>query len=333
MSRPFLLVLALASRHVTGAALRIAARVIILPSGMIQSIVRFSPLPVRDGVSPSFAWLPHGGWSTLGQYLAFRFPMVSEEHWHARMARGEVLDMAGRQLRYDDPFPGGACIFYYREREGETPIPFTETILFVNDELMVVDKPHFLPVTPGGRFLHETLLVRLKRKTGISTLVPIHRLDRETAGVMLLSVNPATRSQWQALFRFRQVQKIYEALAPYRDDLVLPVEVCSRIERDDQFFRVREVDGEPNAFSRIELIERRGVHALYRLLPVTGKMHQLRVHMNSLGIPILNDGFYPVALPCKGDDFSSPLKLLARSISLIDPITLERRHFNSQYYL
>ncbi len=290
-------------------------------------------LPTRDGVSPSFAWLPHGRWTTLGEYLAFRFPMVSADSWRLRMARGEVLDEQGRRVAFDDAFRGGACIFYYREREGETPIPFEENILFLNDELLVVDKPHFLPVTPGGRFLHETLLVRLKRKTGIDTLVPIHRLDRETAGVMLMSVNPETRSVWQSLFRFRQVDKVYEALAPWRDDLKLPIDLCSRIERDEQFFRVKEVDGEPNAFSRIELIERRGEHALYRLMPSTGKMHQLRVHMNSLGVPILNDGFYPVALPCKGDDFSSPLKLLARSLSFIDPVSGEARRFESQRQL
>lgn len=290
-------------------------------------------LPTRNGVSPSFAWLPHGSWATLGAYLVQRFPMVDEDSWRVRMARGDVVDERGQAVSYDDAFRGGACIFYYREREGETPIPFDEQILFLNDELLVVDKPHFLPVTPGGRFLHETLLVRLKRKTGIDTLVPVHRLDRETAGVMLFSVNPATRSAWQSLFRFRRVDKIYEALAPYRDDLRLPIEVCSRIERDEQFFRVREVEGEPNAFSRIELLERRGAHALYRLLPATGKMHQLRVHMNSLGIPILNDGFYPVALPCKGDDFSAPLKLLARSLRFIDPVTGEERHFDSQRQL
>lgn len=290
-------------------------------------------LPTRDGVSPSFAWLPHGSWATLGAYLAHRFPMVDEDSWRVRMARGEVVDERGRAVSYDDAFRGGACIFYYREREGETPIPFDEQILFLNDELLVADKPHFLPVTPGGRFLHETLLVRLKRKTGIDTLVPVHRLDRETAGVMLFSVNPATRSVWQSMFRFRRVDKVYEALAPYRGDLRLPIEVSSRIERDEQFFRVREVEGEPNAFSRIELLERRGEHARYRLLPSTGKMHQLRVHMNSLGIPILNDGFYPVALPCKGDDFSAPLKLLARSLRFVDPVTGEERHFDSQRQL
>ncbi len=288
------------------------------------------PLPVRDGISPSFAWLPHERWDSLGAYLAHRFPMVSADSWRDRMQRGDVVDEQGRAVSYDDPFRGGACLFYYRERVGEMPIPFDEVILYQDEQLLVVDKPHFLPVTPGGRFLHETLLVRLKRKTGIETLTPVHRLDRETAGVMLFSVDPSTRSLWQSLFRFRQVHKVYEAFAPWRDDLTLPLELSSRIERDEQFFRVREVDGEPNAFTRIELIERRGDHALYRLMPATGKMHQLRIHMNSLGIPIINDGFYPVALPCKGDDFSSPLKLLARSLAFRDPLSGEQRHFESQ---
>ncbi len=288
------------------------------------------PLPVRDGISPSFAWLPHERWGSLGAYLAHRFPMVSADSWRDRMQRGDVVDEQGRPVRYDDAFRGGACLFYYRERVGETPIPFNEEILHQDEQLLVVDKPHFLPVTPGGRFLHETLLVRLKRKTGIETLTPVHRLDRETAGVMLFSVDPSTRSLWQSLFRFRQVHKVYEAIAPWRDDLSLPLELSSRIERDEQFFRVREVDGEPNAFTRIELIERRGAQALYRLMPETGKMHQLRIHMNSLGIPIVNDGFYPVALPCKGDDFSSPLKLLARSIAFRDPVSGQQRCFESR---
>ena len=287
------------------------------------------PLPVRDGISPSFAWLPHERWDSLGAYLAHRFPMVSADSWRDRMQRGDVVDEQGRTVAYDDPFRGGACLFYYRERVGETPIPFEENILYQDEQLLVVDKPHFLPVTPGGRFLHETLLVRLKRKTGIETLTPVHRLDRETAGGMLFSVDPATRSLWQSLFRFRQVHKVYEAIAPWRDELVFPLELSSRIERDEQFFRVREVDGEPNAYTRIELIERRGDHALYRLMPETGKMHQLRIHMNSLGIPSVNDGFYPVALPCKGDDFSSPLKLLARSIAFQDPVSGEQRCFES----
>lgn len=286
-------------------------------------------LPTRDGISPSKVWLPHGSWKTLGEFFAIRFPMVNAESWADRMSRGEVVDEFGVTLALDSVFRPGACVFYYRQRRDETPIPFEEKILFQNDQLLVVDKPHFVPVTPGGRFLRETLLARLKRRTGLDTLTPIHRLDRETAGVIMFSVQPSTRSLWQSLFRHKQVQKVYEAVAPFREALQLPTDIRSRMVRDEKFFRMREVPGEPNAFSRVELIEQRGELALYRLFPHTGKMHQLRVHMNSLGIPILNDGFYPDALPLRADDFSSPLQLLARSIGFVDPVSGEQRIFES----
>jgi len=290
-------------------------------------------LPTRDGISPSLVWLPHGHWKTLGDYFAVRFPMVSAESWADRMSRGEVVDDLGVALSLDSPFRTGACVFYYRQRRDETPIPFEEKILFLNDQLLVVDKPHFVAVTPGGRFLRETLLARLKRSTSIDTLTPIHRLDRETAGVMMFSVDPATRSLWQSLFRHQKVNKVYEAVAPFRESMSFPQEISSCIIRDDQFFRMREIEAEANAFTSIDFVERRGPLALYRLYPRTGKMHQLRVHMNSLGIPILNDRFYPAALPAGTDDFSAPLQLLARSLSFIDPVSGERRVFESNFKL
>lgn len=290
---------------------------------------------MRDGVSASRVGLPHGRWKTLGEFFAIRFPDVPAHRWHERAARGEVVDERGHCLSPESPYRGGAAIYYYRERAVEAPIPFDEKILFLNDELLVVDKPHFLPVTPGGRFLRETLLVRLKKSTGIATLTPIHRLDRETAGVMMLSVNPDTRSLWQSLFRQRAVEKRYEALAAVPATLALsfPVERRSRLVRDAQFFRMCEIAGEPNAHTRIEWLARRGDHALYQLLPFTGKMHQLRVHMNALGLPLLNDGFYPVARPAGADDFSKPLKLLAKSLSFADPLSGEQRYFESEQRL
>lgn len=290
-------------------------------------------LPVRDGVSPSLVWLPDGRWKTVGEFFAERFAHVSASSWQARMARGEVRDERGMALHTDSPYRTGACVFYYRELPQETPIPFDEIILYQDAQILVVDKPHFLPVTPGGRFVTQSLLVRLKQKTGIHSLVPIHRLDRETAGVMLFSVDPGTRNQWQALFRDRAVVKVYEALAGFRDDLCFPMTVQNRLVQDTQFFRMREEAGLPNASTYIEFMRRSGAHALYRLFPETGKMHQLRVHLSGLGLPIVNDIFYPVALPCKGDDFSAPLKLLARSLSFRDPINGLQRVFESDRQL
>lgn len=290
-------------------------------------------LPTRDGISPSLVWLPHGPWKTLGDYFTVRFPMVSAESWADRMSRGEVVDNSGVTLSLDSPFRTGACVFYYRQRRDETPIPFEEKILFLDGQLLVVDKPHFVAVTPGGRFLRETLLARLKRSTSIDTLTPIHRLDRETAGVMMFSVDPSTRSLWQSLFRYQKVNKIYEAVAPFRESMRFPQEIGSCIVRDDKFFRMREIEAEANAFTTIEIVERRDQLALYRLYPRTGKMHQLRVHMNSLGIPIQNDRFYPEAFPPSTDDFSAPLQLLARSLAFTDPLNGEHRLFESNFRL
>ncbi len=290
------------------------------------------PLPMRDGVSPSRVGLPHGHWKTLGEFFSARFPDVPAYRWAERAERGEVVDEQGQRLTPESPYRGGASVYYYRERAHEVRIPFDEKILFLNDELLVVDKPHFLPVTPGGRFLRETLLVRLKKSTGIETLTPIHRLDRETAGVMMLSVNPATRSLWQSLFRKRSVEKVYEAVAA-ESSLTFPLERQSRIVRDEQFFRMREADGEPNSHTRIEHAGRYGDYALYRLFPLTGKMHQLRVHMNALSLPLLNDGFYPVPRAAGDDDFTKPLKLLAKSLRFIDPLTGEIRYFESELQL
>jgi tRNA pseudouridine32 synthase/23S rRNA pseudouridine746 synthase len=168
----------------------------------------------------------------------------------------------------------------------------------------------------------------------VADITPIHRLDKDTAGVMLFSHNRATRGAYQSLFQFKQVNKVYEAIAPTRVDLNYPLEVASRLQRHaEHFYLTEQVTGEPNAFTTIELIDNRGAHSLYRLHPTTGKKHQLRVHMMGLGMPLLNDGLYPVALPMDVVDYEKPLKLLARSIRFVDPITQQERRFESQLQL
>lgn len=288
------------------------------------------PLPVRNGIAPSYIWLPEGHWDCLFSFLKEQFPDVAASTWEARIKKQEVLDQAGNCLHADSPVKRGMCIYYYRELENETPIPFHEEILFRDQHLLVVDKPHFLPVTPSGRFLQETLLVRLKKNTGLMDLSPIHRLDRETAGVMLFSHNPATRGLYQSMFQRKCMSKTYHALAAHLPDLRFPLRHCSRMEEADKFFTMRETEGPPNSETVVSILERRGDHSLYQLQPVTGRKHQLRLHMCSLGAPIVNDVFYPVALPCKADDFSAPLQLLAKSISFDDPITGRQRHFESK---
>lgn len=292
--------------------------------------------PMLDGVSASCVALPAGPWPLLVDFLAQRLPTVSYAGWRQRMAQGRVLDEDGSPVTAQQPYRPQTRVYYYRELPHEVHIPFEETVLFQDEYLVVADKPHFLPVTPSGRFVQETLLVRLKRKLGIENLSPIHRIDRETAGLVLFSIRPQDRGAYQALFRDKTVDKQYEAIAPARDDLPLPSVHRSRIEPDEKFFRQREVRGEPNSETHIERLETWGELARYRLSPVSGKTHQLRVHMNALGRPIVGDLFYPEVVHGPGhidEDYDRPLQLLARSIAFTDPITGALRRFESQRQL
>ena len=289
-----------------------------------------APLPIRDGVAPSYLWLPEGRWGNMLQFLTEQFPDVRASTWLARMEKHEVLDAHGAALHAESEAKRGMCIYYYSELDDETLTPFEENILFQDEHLLVVDKPHFLPVTPGGRFLHETLLVRLKKKMALEQLSPIHRLDRETAGLILFSLQPASRGKYQSLFQEHAIKKTYHALAPHLPNIQFPLTYQSRMTEAAKFFVMQEESGAPNSSTVIDIIERRDALSLYELKPSSGRKHQLRVHLASLGAPIVNDTFYPVALPCKGDDYSAPLKLLAKSIAFIDPISGENRYFQSE---
>ena len=300
------------------------------------------PLPLLNGIKPSYLHLPHDKRFLEQSLLAFlceRFPFVDEAGWRQRLNSGFVVNHRGETLSEHTPFLPGETIYYYRETSGaETRIPFEERILHIDQHLIVVDKPHFLPVTPSGRFLHETLLTRLRLRTdlqhlNVADISPLHRLDKDTAGVILLSHNPASRGVYQQLFQSRSITKSYEALAPTRNDLAYPLTVRSRLVRGEAFYMTQQVAGEANAETRIELLENRGDTSLYRLQPVTGKKHQLRVHMMGLGMPLINDALYPVVQAAGSEDYDKPLKLLARSIGFHDPISGEWREFLSEQSL
>ena len=287
-------------------------------------------LPTKNGVGPSCVGLPAGNWRSITDFLVERFPAITREVWLERMAHQLVMDEFGGLVTPERPYPGPMRIYYYRAVDVEARIPFEEAVLYQDDHLVVADKPHFLPVTPSGHYLQETLLVRLKKRLGIDTLIPIHRIDRETAGLVLFSTQPDERNAYQAMFRDHAVTKHYEAIAPWRQDLTWPITRKSRIVEDEPFFRQREVSGQPNSETHMDVIEKSGGSARYALSPVTGKKHQLRVHMNALGLPILNDRMYPPVAETPDDDYRLPLQLLAKSIAFTDPVTGQARHFQSQ---
>ena len=287
-------------------------------------------LPTKNGVGPSCVGLPAGNWPTITDFLVERFPAIARQVWLERMAHQLVVDEFGVLVTPERPYPSHMRIYYYRDVDVEASIPFEEAVLYQDAHLVVADKPHFLPVTPSGHYLQETLLVRLKKRLGIDTLIPIHRIDRETAGLVLFSINQMERNAYQAMFRDHAVTKHYEAIAPWRQDLTWPITRKSRIVEDEPFFRQREVPGQPNSETHMDVIEKNGGLARYALSPVTGKKHQLRVHMNALGLPILNDRMYPPVVDTPDDDYSLPLQLLAKSIAFTDPVTGQARNFQSQ---
>lgn len=298
---------------------------------------RHPHIPTRQGVSASCVALPQppagtAPWPGVLDFLAQRLPKVSRPDWAARMAGGDVLDEAGHPVPPDAPYRGGTRLYYWRTLDAEPVVPFEERVLFRDEHLVVADKPHFLPVTPGGRFVQQTLLVRLKQRLALPDLSPVHRIDRETAGLVLFSVRPQDRAAYQALFRERTVDKVYEAIAACDATQAFPQVRRSRIEEDPAtFFRTTEVPGEPNSETSIRVLETRGAWARYRLEPVTGKRHQLRVHMAALGLPLAGDQFYPHVQrgPDEAEDFANPLRLLARGIAFTDPVTGARRRFES----
>jgi len=273
--------------------------------------------------------LPPGPWPTLLDGLCARFPAIPREAWVDRFARGRVQEASGAALTADAPYRVGMEVRYFREVIDEPVVAAREAVLHVDAHLVVADKPHGLPVTPAGAYVRETLLRRLIERLDNPDLVPLHRLDRATAGLVLFSANPDTRDAYQVLFRERRIRKQYEAIAPALPGAVFPLVRNTRLERGEPFFRMREVEGTPNSETRIDVVARDGAWWRYALEPVSGRKHQLRVHMAALGAPIRNDPWYPALLAPAQADLLPPLQLLARVLAFDDPLDGRPRVFES----
>jgi len=275
-------------------------------------------------------------------FLTTRFPSIARPIWEARIVSGKILTERQDIVTLDTPYTPRERLYYFREVEEEPSIPFTENIIFIDDDLLVACKPHFLPVIPAGPYVDECLLNRLKKRTGNLDLSPINRIDRETAGLVLFSMNKKSRGLYQDLFMNRRIEKTYIAVTLYpgingedlgtleshttetretENQTIENQTMENRIVQGDPWFRMKSVPGTPNAITKISMVGARKNKALFKLSPVTGKKHQLRLHLSSLGYPIINDRYYPRLLPKKEVDFTAPLQLLAQKIQFCDPIS------------
>ncbi len=295
-----------------------------------MALYRPNPPADRHGVSASCVVAQPGPWATVFEFLVARFPRVSGQTWQERLLDGDVVDDAGNTLTLNQNFTPGQRLYYFRAIESEAAIPFEETVLWQNGHLLVADKPHFLPVLPAGKYLQETLLTRLKNRLGLADLSPIHRIDRDTAGLVLFSIQRNTRDAYQALFRERTVHKTYEAIARWNPNLPWPLTRETRMAPSAHFMQQEEVQGPPNTLTTISPLEIEGEFARYELKPVTGHRHQLRVHMNALGLPMAGDGIYPVLTPEGQFDIQKPLQLLAKVITFTDPLSGLPMQFESR---
>jgi len=293
-----------------------------------------SPLPQRHGLDAAWVRTPdtyEGSappWGTMREFLMERLParaMVAD-----MLQAGDFVNHAGTPLTGAESYRPHAFVWFHRALAPETPAPFPIDVLEVTDRFVVADKPHFMATTPRGAHVIETALVKLRVALDLPELAPAHRLDRLTAGVLVLTTRREYRGAYAGVFQSRGAHKTYEALAPFDPALEFPRTIIGRIEKRRGSLQAELVEGEPNTETLVEVVEARDAHARYRLTPTTGKTHQLRVHMASLGLPILGDSLYPTVMDVAPDDFGSPLQLVARHLWFTDPIDETPRDYTSR---
>lgn len=295
-----------------------------------------SPLPMRHGLRAAWVRTPDRNpadpapWPTMRAFLRAKLP--ADVDVDAMLHAGRFVDDEGRRWNGGEPYRPHTIVHFHRDLRDEPELPFALDVLHVDERIVVVDKPHFMATIPRGRHVTQSVVVKARTLLDLPQLGPAHRLDRLTAGVLVLTTEQRWRAPYQRMFEARTPRKTYEALAPPGAHLQLPTLVRSHIRKTHGVAQAYEVAGAPvNAVTTVSRATARGDGtALYELHPETGRTHQLRVHMNALGVPIHGDPLYPQNLPVDIDDYSTPLQLLARSITFVDPVDGRERQFRSR---
>lgn len=309
-------------------------RPLIAANGRGAEVPPRSPLPPRHGLQAAWVRTPdrdaEAPWATLRDFLVARLGPLGAAGVDRQLAAGGFVDQAGMPWRGDEAYRPNTFVWFHRELRDEPEVPFEVGIVHHDERVVIADKPPFLSTIPRGRHVQQSLVVRLRNSLGLPELGPAHRLDRLTAGLVLLTTERRWRATYQGLFERREVTKTYRAIAAYDPGLVLPRRLGGHIVKRRGNLQAELIAGaDDNAETWLELLEHRGRWADYRLIPRTGRTHQLRVQLNRLGVPIVGDPLYPEVLDTSIDDFSTPLQLLAETLAFTDPVSGDLRRFRS----
>lgn len=294
-----------------------------------------SPLPPRHGLQAAWVRTPDrdprnaAPWPTMRAWLIHKLA-PSPADVDDMLSRGAFVDDHGRPWTGREPYQPHTFVWFHRDLRDEPEVPGELTVLYRDERIVILDKPPFLSTIPRGRHVLQSAVVKARRALNLPELSAAHRLDRATAGVLLMTTERRWRAPYQTVFAEQRAEKVYLAIAPVDGTLSFPLRVASHLVKRVGTLQAETLDEEPNAFTDIDLLEVRGDYGLYEVRPLTGKTHQIRAHFNQLGIPLLGDPLYPEVVPIEIDDFTTPLRLLAHSLAFDDPVDASRQHFTSQ---
>ncbi len=289
---------------------------------------------ILNGIASSFIVTPTEiFWNSVESFLLASFPHLDPAKFQQRVHDGRIYYDDGSSVKLNATCIAGQRLWYFREIENEVKIPFDYEVLHEDEHIIVVDKPHFLSTTPVGNFLHETVVTRMRKRTGNMQITPAHRLDRSTAGVLMLTKHKGAREKYQSLFARRDTDKTYHAICQQNASLQTSFDIALRIKPNDNDMFVSVSPGKPNSHTKVRQLQSNNKLSLYELKPVSGKKHQLRVHMSHYGAAIVNDNWYPIAEPESPDHFNKPLQLLAVSLAFTDPFSGQIREFRTKRQL